>query len=97
MVPSGLLYCQETLNIAALRKRATLPPLQSGPSDTPTHKLLCDCRLQSRDRQGRRILPAAHAEKEAKDVWQDDPLQVCARREYPSISPPPPPSSWSHY
>ena len=33
-------------------------------------------RLPSRDRNGRRILPAAHAEKEAHHVWNDDPLQV---------------------
>ena len=33
-------------------------------------------RLPSRDRNGRRILPAAHAEKEARHVWNNDPLQV---------------------
>jgi hypothetical protein len=29
-----------------------------------------------RDINGRRILPPAHGEKQAQDVWKDDPLQV---------------------
>ena len=34
-----------------------------------------------RDINGRRILPPAHGEKQAQDVWKDDPLQVdmCAK------------------
>ena len=54
----------------------------AAPSPLPTNHVR---RLQSRDRHGRRVLPAAHKEKEAKDVWQNDPLQVC----FYSLHPPP--------